>query len=85
MKLDSACLELVHHALDPPLNRRMVRSVAGDKLLDDGLQCCGRQQRVGYVHRVSLLVQNAIDHAAAIAEKRIADRKSVEFCLNGSS
>jgi hypothetical protein len=42
MQLDSASVELKQHLLDPPLDRRMVRAVAGDKFLDDGSQCCGR-------------------------------------------
>ena len=35
---DAAGAKLTHHALDAPLDDRMVRAVAGDKLLDHGPQ-----------------------------------------------
>ena len=55
MQLDSASVELKQHLLDPSLDRRMVRAVAGDKFLDDGSQRCGRQLSVGDAHGVSVL------------------------------
>ena len=41
MHLDSTGFEMAQHRLDPPLDRRMVRAVAGDEFLDNGPQ---RQQ-----------------------------------------
>ena len=36
MQLDPASVELTQDRLDSPLDRRMVRAVAGDELVDDG-------------------------------------------------
>jgi hypothetical protein len=43
MQLDKPSNQLPQHRLNPPLNRRMVRAVTGDKLLDNGPQRRGRQ------------------------------------------
>jgi hypothetical protein len=43
MQLDTASVELTQHHLDTPLDRRMVRAVAGDEFRDNGPQCRGRQ------------------------------------------
>jgi hypothetical protein len=36
MQLGTAGVELTHYSLDPPLDERMVRAVAGDEFLDNG-------------------------------------------------
>lgn len=38
IQFDTASVELIQHRLDPPLDQRMVRAVAGDKFLDNGPQ-----------------------------------------------
>jgi len=43
-------VEMVKHRLDPSLDRRMVRTVAGDEFLDNGPQRHERQLRVGNAH-----------------------------------
>ena len=43
MQFDDAGIELVHDGLDAPLDRRMVRAVAGDELFDNCPQRRGRQ------------------------------------------
>ena len=50
MQLNSASLKFVQYHLDTRFNCRVVRAVAGDKLFNNGPQCCGRQFRVGNVH-----------------------------------
>jgi len=35
MQLDKPSIELAHHSFDAPLDRRMVRAVAGDEFLDN--------------------------------------------------
>jgi len=55
MQLDSTCAELLQHRLDAPLDRRMVRAIASDKLFNYGSQSCGRQLRVGDAHRIMIL------------------------------
>lgn len=55
MQLDSANIELMQHLCDTTLDRRVVRAVAGDKLLDNSPQGRGRQMRVGDVHGFSIL------------------------------
>jgi hypothetical protein len=36
MQFDTASVELAHYILDTPLDRRMVRTVAGDEFLNNG-------------------------------------------------
>jgi hypothetical protein len=55
MQFDTASVELTHDGLDAPLDRRMVRAVAGDEFLDNGPQRRGRQERGGDAHGVSIL------------------------------
>ena len=55
MQFDSAGLKLTQHDFDPPLDRRVVRAVAGDKFLDNGPKRCERQLCVGDAHEVNIL------------------------------
>lgn len=55
MQFDTARVELTHDGLDATLDRRMVRTVAGDEFLDNGPQRRGRQERRGDAHGVSIL------------------------------
>jgi hypothetical protein len=43
MQLDNAGVELTHLGLDAPLDRGIVRAVAGDEFLDNGTQGSRRQ------------------------------------------
>jgi hypothetical protein len=46
---------LMQYLCDATFDRRVVRAVAGDKLLDNSPQGRGRQLRVGDVHGFSIL------------------------------
>ena len=50
MHLDSTGFEMAQHCLDPPLDGRMVCTVARDEFLDNGAQRSGRKLCVRYVH-----------------------------------
>lgn len=50
LHLDSTGFEMAQHSLDPPLDRRVVRTVARDEFLDNGPQRSGRKLRVRYAH-----------------------------------
>ena len=54
MQLELASFELSQHLYDATLDRRMVRAVASDKLLDNSPQCSERQLRVGDMHGINL-------------------------------
>jgi hypothetical protein len=43
MQFDNSRVELAHDGLDAPLDRGIVRAVAGDEFLDDGPQGNWRQ------------------------------------------
>ena len=45
MQLNSAGFKFAHYLLDTRFNRRAVRAVARDKLLNNGPQCLERQLR----------------------------------------
>ena len=53
MQLDSADLKLPQHILDSTLDGRIVRAVASDEFLDDGMERSWRQFRVWDTHRIS--------------------------------
>jgi hypothetical protein len=55
MKLETPYLEFTQHQLDALSDKRMVGAVAGDKFLDDGPQCRGRQLAMRDAHEISLL------------------------------
>jgi len=65
MQLGAAGLELTEHQLDATFDRRMVGAVAGDKFLDDGPQCGGRQSSMGDMHGLSLSISQPETIAAA--------------------
>jgi hypothetical protein len=50
MHLDATGCEMAQHSLNPPLDRRMVRTVACDEFLDNSPQRSGRKLRVRYEH-----------------------------------
>ena len=50
MQLHSTGFEMAQHSLDPPLDRRMVCTVARDEFLDNGPQRNGRKLCVRYAH-----------------------------------
>ncbi len=54
MQFDSASPKLTQHDFDPPLDRRVVRAVAGDEFLDNGPKRCERQLCVGDAHDVNI-------------------------------
>lgn len=55
MQLDTASVELTQYSLNAPLDRRVVRAVAGDEFLDNRPQCRGRKQRGRDAHGLSIL------------------------------
>ncbi len=58
MQLDTAPMELADHVCNALLDRRMIRAVAGDELLDNGPQHRRRQLSVGDAHAVIVLHGN---------------------------
>ena len=58
MQLDSARMELADHVCNALLDRRMIRAVAGDELLDNGPPHRRRPLRVGDAHAVIVLHGN---------------------------
>jgi len=50
MHFDSTGFEMVQHSLDPPLDRRMVCTVARHEFLDNSPQRGGRKLCVRYAH-----------------------------------
>ena len=67
MQLDTTSLKLPQHNLDSPLDGRMVRAVASDKLLDNGAERRWRQSRMGDAHRISL--QHKLQSALALVRR----------------
>ena len=55
MQFDTADIKLTQHQLDALFDERIVGAIAGDKFLDNGSQCRGRQLPMGDAHGVSLL------------------------------
>jgi hypothetical protein len=51
MQFDIPGIELRQYRIDASFNRRMVRAVTGDKLLDYGLKGVGRKKCVRYKHQ----------------------------------
>lgn len=55
MQFDTADIELTKHELDALFDGGIVSAIAGDKFLDNGPQCCGRQLQMGDAHGVILM------------------------------
>jgi hypothetical protein len=60
MQLNSSRFEMAQDSLDPPLNRRMVCTVARDEFLDNGPQRSGRKLGVRYAHEEQLSATDPI-------------------------
>jgi hypothetical protein len=50
VQFDIPGIKLRRYCIDASFNRRMVRAITGDKLLDYGLQGRGRKKCVRYTH-----------------------------------